>query len=357
MFTGKVSRAGSVAIRRYIQDTLRRKNDFVRYTPFKRSAASKESGLHTGRNYDHRIRWYYERVLEEKEEKEKKKKKKKKGKDDKAKDEPPDERMLLIIHHIEKTLGITIVATQVPVSVNFGSHKLDTRIDLVGMKGGAYVVIELKCSEQTLTQHEQSYHLPCSPGKWLANMLPDTENVQNQLQTAFGVLGLRNRVSQGASIKGRVVYSTTDAVRSYECAEKYIQHTHFQIKPHYSLFPKHSHGVKAEFLKMPEDTSLHHNIVAAVESVCKGFTEVLFGVPCAASFFVKKTGSAERAVIGILHDPLNQGTGTSKYSRAREHMRQVAKKSDAIPIIVRYTNGAFTAHRIRDGKVQVSKKL
>lgn len=54
------------------------------------------------------------------------------------------------------------VATQYPVSVDFGGHKIKTRVDMVGWKPpskdpfgrrvgkGAYVVIELKCTQHTL---------------------------------------------------------------------------------------------------------------------------------------------------------------------------------------------------------------
>lgn len=344
MFTGKVNRKGSVAIKTYLQKTLRWNHEWVRYSPVKKSSTDSKSGLYTGRKYDHLLRQYYEVKTN------KHGRSKKKGEPPKC--PPLDERMQMIIHHMEKTLKITIIDTQVAVGVDFGTHRIDTHVDFVGKIGGTYVVIELKCSEQTLEEHEKTYDLFCSKGKRLANLLPDTERVQHQLQTAFGVLGLRNRVPQGAAIIGKVIYSTTDAVRSYVCDEKFVNHTHFRVVPHGTKFPKHLDGVKAEFLKMPENPLHHGAILEAVNKVCKGFTEILTNVPCGGSFMAKKPNSSERVVVGILNDPRNNGSSTAKYARAREHMKQVAKKIDAIPMIVRYTAGTFIAHRIRKGEAK-----
>ena len=159
---------GGVAITRYLGKTLRRGAEFKRRSNVPRPAGKNSSakGLSIGRKSDHALHHYYSKQ---------------------KKVAYADKRTARIINHIEKHLGIrsnslaaisctrvefvsaprasppsSYVATQYPVSVNFGEHKIKTRVDMVGWKPppkdpfgrrvgkGAYVVIELKCTQHTL---------------------------------------------------------------------------------------------------------------------------------------------------------------------------------------------------------------
>jgi len=124
----------------------------------------------------------------------------------------PSSRSHTRLYHIVRALrssGVTVFATQVPVSL----MGITTRIDAVGMRGGDVVVVELKTTQHTRTQHAALYTQACGNSATLANGLPNTEETHHRLQCAFGVLGLRAALPPATHVRGVVVVSyDTDAI-------------------------------------------------------------------------------------------------------------------------------------------------
>lgn len=306
-----------------------RKSNVRRPAGKKKITASK--GLWIGRQSDHALHRYYA-----------------KGKKLKHNDARTDR----IIRHIETHLGIRHVATQYPVAVEFGTHRIKTHVDMVGVRGNTIVVIELKCTQNTLSVHEQLYGLPCGAGK-LANHLPDTEKVHHQLQTAFGVIGMQERVGPTYKVEGCVVVSTDDAVKSYKCDDVFVRRSHFAVLPvqHKMKAAKVNHTIR--LTKMPEDPEDQTDILKAVASKLKGFTEVVTTIKISVSFVVRNPRTKEHAAVALLHDPTSKGTAGSKYKHTRTHLFKEIKKSKVplIPMIITHgSSEGMVARRLKGGK-------
>ena len=112
--------------------------------------------------------------------------------------------------------------------------------------------------------HSRLYGLPCGAGK-LSNHLPDTEKVHHQLQTAFGVLGLQERVGPKHKVIGRVVVSAKDGEKSYPCDSTFVRKSHFMIKPvggPPKRAPKVNH--KIQLMTMPPESDDQKHVVRAL---------------------------------------------------------------------------------------------
>lgn len=122
----------------------------------------------------------------------------------------PANRRHARLGHIVRALrrvGIKLVRAQVPVAVKeLGIH---TTIDAVGTRGGALVVVELKCTTHARAQHYNIYDMRCSNRPTLANGLPNNELTHHQLQAGFGVAAVRKLVR--CPVEGVVVVCYADA--------------------------------------------------------------------------------------------------------------------------------------------------
>lgn len=259
-------------------------------------------------------------------------------------------------HKIEEMCVITIlcshscacfrhVATQFPVAVEFGTHKLKTHVDMIGYKDDKLVVIELKCTQHSLDVHEKLYPLPCGAGK-LSNHLPDTEKIHHQLQTAFGVIGLQERVGPKYKVIGRIVVCTEDAVRSYPCDAVFVRKSLFAVYPWESKkIAKVNNSIK--LLSLPSEKSAQKIIVDEISQQLKGFTNVVEDAKCGVSFVLSNPRSKKKAAIALLNDPQNMGTTGAKYKKTRLHVLAAAKKNDMMPVVVTKSPEGYIVRRIK----------
>lgn len=109
--------------------------------------------------------------------------------------------------------GIRLVASQTRV------HLLDPRVrtcvDGIGVDSyGCVWVLELKNTQQTVAEHQQSYHLACPNNQTLSNGMTNTECVRHSLQAGFGVLGLV-RAHPTMRVRGLVVVNCADGACGY----------------------------------------------------------------------------------------------------------------------------------------------
>lgn len=96
---------------------------------------------------------------------------------------------------------------------------LSSIVDVVGVRGDTIFVIEQKCTQYTLKQFMDIYHVPCARRATLVNGRPNTTYQADMIQTAIGVLGVRD-VLPHATVKGLVVRCTSDGACSFEMDEK-----------------------------------------------------------------------------------------------------------------------------------------
>ena len=82
-----------------------------------------------------------------------------------------------------KKMGVRAVRAQFPVAVpQFG---LKTSLDGIGLTADGHpVVLELKCTQFTLAQHDDRYHRECVGNGMLANGVRNTEHNAHMLQVS-----------------------------------------------------------------------------------------------------------------------------------------------------------------------------
>lgn len=259
--------------------------------------------------------------------------------------------------------GCRVVTAQYPVSVVFNSHKLKTKVDMVGYREekrdasgnvthpAVIVAIELKCTTNTIDVHRQLYDLPCGAGM-LSNHLPDTELVHHQLQTAFGVLGVAARVGPKYRVIGRVVVSAADGETSYACSSVYVNERFFMVAPAGgppARAPKVNCSI--QLITMPRNNADRRPILDAFcDTFGAGYKDVVEDHPCKASFVVRHRTTPQKVVaVAIIHDPTDKGTQSAKYKKTRKHIAATASKHGAVPAIMRFVNGGYVVHRVRGG--------
>lgn len=94
--------------------------------------------------------------------------------------------------------GLTLVAAQVPVGCK--KLKLKTTIDAVAVSDiGDVYVVELKNSQMSIKQHEESYAMPALRNTHLSNGLLNSEHNRHGLQAYFGVLALKETCNIAAA--------------------------------------------------------------------------------------------------------------------------------------------------------------
>lgn len=103
-----------------------------------------------------------------------------------------------------------------------------TSLDALGVQGDAAVVVELKCTQYTLEQHEELYEKHCVHRRMLANGLLNTERNAHALQTGFGMLALR-RVLPRVPIRGLVVVCASDGAKMYDVDERFVEPKLFSV--------------------------------------------------------------------------------------------------------------------------------
>lgn len=136
--------------------------------------------------------------------------------------------------------------------------KIKTTLDGIGVdRRGGVVVIELKCTSFQLAQHSSRYRTPCRKKRMLSFIdgVPNSEETAHQLQTAFGILGLRRCLPRTA-IRGVVVVCASDGAVLHEVKPKFVQERWFAF---HTAVPQRPHR-DVSFPPLPEGENRTHII-------------------------------------------------------------------------------------------------
>lgn len=210
---------------------------------------------------------------------------------------------------------------------------------------GKLVVLEIKCTQFPIDVHEERYKLRCV-GNTTLDKVPfeNTEFVIHQLQTAFGILGLR-RLFPGVPIAGRVVVCADNGTKTYPCYDRYVDEAHFAHAHRPSIAPKAAPKSKLKLGALPEvrtPTGVPARIARTHVVVCvpaqdlsdRGTINSLLRLngykstpnDCVGKYasFVAVKPSGIHTVCGILHDP--DGPKGKRYTAARKQVVSAAKR-------------------------------
>ena len=125
------------------------------------------------------------------------------------------------IFRLLNQLGLKRLVAQVPVKDT--ALGIRTTIDLTAHnKAGNLVVIEIKTSQDKISQHRERYHKRCRNCPTLQNGLPNNEFWRHQLQCGFGML-LKN------TVEGIVVVACDDGIAHYPVSLTARERRMFQI--------------------------------------------------------------------------------------------------------------------------------
>ena len=285
----KPSVSGCVGITSYLKRCLMNGKEFkvggpYIKTPAGKSRACSDKGLFIGRTTDHQLCKYYTRKLRR----------------------LTDPRAKRIAAHLELKLKLKVIAAQIPVTLP--EFKLKTSIDLLAIKApDTAVVVEIKTTQFSLATHNERYKKRCIGAPVLQNGIPNCEAAHHQLQTAFGVLGLKRLLPSDAKVIGRVVVATDDAVQSYPCSENYIKRAHFSLPIRDSMMAKSNAAIRAKLMQLPSSKESQNKIVRYFSQL--GYARVCHGIKCDASFVLsdalmdKKDSPTRYAVVAMIHDP------------------------------------------------------
>lgn len=164
--------------------------------------------------------------------------------------------------------GIKCVRTQFRVAApHLG---IWTSLDALGVQNNAAVVIELKCTQYTLEEHEASYDKNCLQRRMLSNGILNTERNAHALQTGFGMMGLR-RVLPSVPIKGLVVVCAADGTKMYDVEDRFVDPKLFSIgsvRPAFGVYVKN-----VTFQKMPTNPKSIEFVQEALAKHGCSFTE------------------------------------------------------------------------------------
>lgn len=258
--------------------------------------ASAKAGLAIGRHIDH----MFQRVVAKKE---------------RVTTQPKHRRIRLIMKAL-KEMGVTPIKTQLAVAVpEFG---LKTSLDGIGLTADGHpVVLELKCSQYELAQHDDKYAKPCVQNAMLANGVSNTEKNLHLLQCGFGMLAVKKMFPVGTPIFGKVIYCAKDGVRTYNCDQRWTAPKLFALGANRlkkKLTTKTPLDSYAKLSKLPElDVNRQPFLEFAAKHKCVGFSDTLLGY----GSYVGGKGIASKpfVVVGILHSPTASPT-TKRYQGA-----------------------------------------
>lgn len=253
-------------------------------TPAGKSRACSDKGLFIGRTTDHQLCKYYTRKLRK----------------------LTDPRAKRIAAHLELKLKLKVIAAQIPVTLP--EFKLKTSIDLLAIKApDTAVVLEIKTTQFSLSAHNDRYKRQCIGTPLLQNGIPNCESSHHQLQTAFGILGLKRLLPSDAKVIGRVVVATDEAVQSYPCSESYIKRAHFSLPMQDAMMAKSMAAIRAKLMRLPAAKDSQLKIQRYFQKL--GYPLICEGLKCEASFVLcdavgdPKAKPTKYAVIAMIHDP------------------------------------------------------
>lgn len=120
--------------------------------------------------------------------------------------------------------GIELVRAQVPVARR--DLGITTTIDALAVtKAGEVVVVELKSTQFTSSEHKLTYNEPCLLRPVLSNGFQSSEKNMHLLQAAFGVVACRSVMN--VEVRGVVVVSYTDSAVVHNVPEAMCNTLHF----------------------------------------------------------------------------------------------------------------------------------
>jgi len=120
--------------------------------------------------------------------------------------------------------GLTVIAVQIPVRCKM--LKIKTFIDALAINStGDVYVVELKNTQMTIKQHENSYMLSALRNSHLTNGLKNSEFNRHGLQAYFGVMGMKECYS--IETKPLVIINCSNGVRLQRFENQQFHCGHF----------------------------------------------------------------------------------------------------------------------------------
>jgi hypothetical protein len=239
---------------------------------------------------------------------------------------------------------------------------------------GTVVVLELKTTQYTTALHKQMYALVCKKQAKMTNGLDYTVSNMHQLQTAFGIIALRRLLPSNIRVGGRVVVCTSDGAVSYACQPGFLSMGLFPPLRGATSDARSTSGTTKNVLsKCPSDREARESILAVLNRHgCGGIVvdtlRKRYGSLVVRVSSVTQSGHASSckvsvfALVGLLHDPQQRGSATSKFKTARKFLLEekhgllkalVAEyKMNGVPdvvccIVTFSAGGHYKYHRIR----------
>lgn len=227
--------------------------------------------------------------------------------------------------------------------VGIPKTRLVTELDGIGVQyPGTVVVIELKTTQFTIKQHTARYKVPCKNKRKLTNGLINSEYTSHQLQTAFGMIGLRQQLNPKIKICGIVVVACTDGVKIYDVEREYINKSHFDVATTIrSLIPKSTISTviskrvattkssSSPFTGLPDSPDAKEHVLKRLAQL--GFNDIDKRLKRYGSFVARytnaKTKTTRLAVVGLVHGPTPTfKAGDTKRNKLKEDAYTLWKK-------------------------------
>ena len=217
----------------------------------------------------------------------------------------PGHRRLRQIFEALRQMGVRPIKCQFQVAIpNLG---LKTSLDCLGLTAdGNPVVIELKCTQFTLEQHDDRYEKTCVQNAMLANGVRNTEKNAHMLQCGFGMLAVKSNFPPGTPVYGKVVYSAEDGCRTYNCDSRWVAPRLFSLGARSvtggGITSRAPTDVNAKLGKLPDiEVNRQPFLDFAAKYRCPGIQPDLQGY----GSYVGGAGTASKpfCVVGIVHAP------------------------------------------------------
>lgn len=225
-----------------------------------------------------------------------------------------------------------IVVSKTQVRVKCEEINTHTLLDGLGVtKDGHPVVIELKTTQYTLSEHERRYNNTCRIKPKLNNGLPNSEFILHGLQAAFGALALQQEyVDCTKPIKAIVIVAASDGAKSYWVNQQFIDTKLFQKAPNHSIARELTTSLpdKQKFLKWPTNATLD-SLKACFES--RGYSLIeenkRKALSCSGIAYAgSKTQPSCIAVVGVYHHVYQQRLCPQREAIYKRNLRNDAKR-------------------------------
>lgn len=232
-----------------------------------------------------------------------------------------------------ENLGITVIQAQYRVALPH--RKLVTHVDAIGVykqlhHGRPHLVcLEFKTTQDTRDSIQGWYHTPAFDNPTLRNGFRNTRANLEQLQTAFGCLGIRHRLRDldlDVHVSGLIVlHCHPNEVFHVDVKPSYINEALFTVSMPTAARMMTSTAMNfRDILRLPDSAHARKPLMGALSKT--PFTHVMEHVKCHASFVVQSTKNEDAyAVVAIVYDPKGTYRQTKAYANLRKHMRRAVR--------------------------------